>query len=159
MTYYDLIESPIGQLLLTSDGNNLTGIYMENHKGGRSIASDWCRDSNRFDAAREQLGDYFSGKRSSFELPVAFEGGTEFQQAIWAELLAIPFGKTVSYGELARKIGAPKSSRAVGTAVGRNPISVVVPCHRVVGAGGAITGYAGGVARKRQLLELERGGG
>jgi methylated-DNA-[protein]-cysteine S-methyltransferase len=155
MTYYDLIESPIGQLLVTGDGVNLTGIYMENHKSGPTIASAWVRDPTRFDPVRQQLEDYFSGRRSSFDLAIVFEGGTEFQRSIWAELSAIPYGGTVSYGDLARKVGAPKASRAVGAAVGKNPISVVVPCHRVVGSGGAITGYAGGLARKRKLLELE----
>jgi methylated-DNA-[protein]-cysteine S-methyltransferase len=155
MTYYDSVESPIGQLLLTSDGESLTGIYMENHKGGPSIGAGWRQDAARFVSVRQQLADYFEGRRERFDLKLAFSGGTDFQRAIWAELLEIPFGRTVSYGHLARKVGAPKASRAVGSAVGRNPISVVVPCHRVVGSGGAITGYAGGVARKRRLLELE----
>lgn len=154
MTYYDLVSSPIGQLLLTSDGMNLTGVYMEDHKGGPAIGSDWLRDPTRFVSASEQIDDYFAGRRSAFDLPLATHG-TEFQEAVWAMLKAIPFGETVTYGDLARKLGDPKASRAVGTAVGRNPISIVIPCHRVLGAGGQITGFAGGVERKRTLLDHE----
>src|SRR5690606_5293082 len=105
--------------------------------------------------AREQLADYFDGRRASFELPLDLRLGTAFQQSVWQALLRIPRGETTSYGELSRRVGRPLAARAVGAAVGRNPMSVVVPCHRVLGAGGALTGYAGGLERKTALLRLE----
>lgn len=154
MIYYDTFDSPIGQLLATSDGENLTGIYMENHSGGPQIAADWQHEPRHFEAVKNQLDDYFAGTRTEFDLPLKLEG-TPFQKSVWDELLAIPFGGTTTYGTLARKLGDKNASRAVGTAVGRNPISIIVPCHRVLGAGGAITGYAGGLDRKRTLLDLE----
>jgi len=106
-------------------------------------------------ATASQLEDYFAGSLTSFDLPLALVG-TEFQRAVWAALLEIPYGATISYGELARRIGLPSASRAVGMANGRNPVSIVVPCHRVVGADGSLTGYGGGVNRKRFLLALEQ---
>jgi len=156
MVYYELIPSPIGQLLVTSDGESLTGLYLENHQGGPSISPEWKCDPAKFSAAREQLDGYFAGRRKEFDLPISVTG-TKFQKAVWKELLTIPYGGTETYGGLARRLGDPKASRAVGTAVGRNPISIIVPCHRVLGTGGAITGYAGGVDRKRALLDLESG--
>jgi methylated-DNA-[protein]-cysteine S-methyltransferase len=154
MTYYDIFDSPVGLLLVTGDGANVTGLYLEDHKGGPAVADDWKRDADRFVAVREQLRDYFAGKLQSFDLPLKMRG-TGFQEAVWAELKAIPLGKTVTYGDLAGKLGRPKASRAVGAAVGRNPVSIIVPCHRVLGSGGSMTGYAGGVERKRKLLALE----
>ena len=154
MTYYNLIESPIGQLLVTSDGQSLTGLYMENHNGGRSISPEWKRDPSKFLDVERQLSAYFKGDLGKFELDLRMEG-TEFQESVWELLKAIPFGETTSYGQLARKLGAPNASRAVGAAVGKNPISIIVPCHRVLGSGGAITGFAGGIGRKRHLLDLE----
>jgi len=156
MVYYELIPSPIGQLLLTSDGESLTGLYLENHKGGPSIGPAWKRDPSKFSAARDQFDGYFAGIRRAFDLPISLKG-TEFQEAVWKQLLTIRHGETVTYGDLARRLGDAKASRAVGTAVGRNPISIIVPCHRVLGIGGAITGYAGGVEKKRMLLDLESG--
>jgi methylated-DNA-[protein]-cysteine S-methyltransferase len=154
MTVYDMIDSPIGQLLVTADDDGLTGIYMENHKGGPAVASDWRRDPSKFREVSEQLRAYFAGELTEFNVPLNLRG-TQFQKAVWTQLQTIPFGHTATYGDLAKTLGAPNASRAVGSAVGRNPVSIVVPCHRVLGAGGAITGYAGGVTRKRTLLELE----
>lgn len=155
MINYDIIDSPVGQLLVTGDGNTITGLYLENHKGGPSIESGWKRDPEQFQALRDQLAKYFRGELSDFDLKLNLKG-TEFQQQVWKLLEEIPHGKTATYGELAGKLGRPQASRAVGSAVGRNPVSIVVPCHRVLGSNGAITGYAGGVKRKEILLELER---
>jgi len=155
VTYYDIIESPVGPLLATGDGESITGIYLENHKGGPAIAAEWSQDPTKFQALRRQLAAYFAGKTTSFDLKLGLKG-TEFQQSVWKLLEEIPHGRTVTYGDLAKKLGKPSASRAVGAAVGRNPVSIVVPCHRVLGSDGAITGYAGGVKRKEILLELER---
>ncbi|HTQ09463.1 MAG TPA: methylated-DNA--[protein]-cysteine S-methyltransferase [Fimbriimonadaceae bacterium] len=154
MVYFELIPSPIGQLLVTANGESLTGLYLENHKGGPAVQPAWRRDPAKFAAAKEQLARYFAGDLESFDLPISLEG-TPFQMSVWKLLQEIPYGQTTTYGEIARQLGDPNASRAVGTAVGRNPISIIVPCHRVLGAGGTITGYAGGVERKRALLDLE----
>jgi methylated-DNA-[protein]-cysteine S-methyltransferase len=155
---YTTMPSPVGELLLLGDGQTLRGIHLQ--EGGRRAALDgrWARDAAPFATARAQLEEYFAGERTAFELPLA-AAGSDFQRLVWRALDEIPYGETVSYGELARRIGRPGAARAVGLANGRNPISIVVPCHRVIGAGGALTGYAGGVARKRFLLGLERGAG
>lgn len=157
MNYHSYFESTIGRLLLTSDGTALTGLYMEEPKYGPALDCE-----SRFDDAvapfpetKQQLAEYFAGDRTTFELPLAMEG-TEFQKQVWKALLDIPFGVTMSYGELARKIGKPNASRAVGLANGRNPISIIVPCHRVIGSNGSLTGYGGGLPRKEALLSLER---
>jgi methylated-DNA-[protein]-cysteine S-methyltransferase len=155
-----LMASPIGELLLVSDGECITGLYM-NNDGSLKISAGW-RDSRkeRADAllreARVQLQAYFSEELKSFDLPLRLNG-TAFQQRVWSELCNIPYGETISYGELAGRIGQPKASRAVGLANGRNPISIIVPCHRVIGANGSLTGYGGGLPRKRWLLDHERG--
>jgi methylated-DNA-[protein]-cysteine S-methyltransferase len=158
MTLFTTLDSPIGELLLTSDGTALTGLYMPDHAHGPTVGADWVRDGGAapFADAAEQLEEYFAGGLRGFDMPLA-PAGTEFQMRVWAELRRIPYGATVTYGELARRLGGPGASRAVGLANGRNPISIIVPCHRVVGAGGKLTGYAGGLARKRFLLELEGG--
>ena len=152
---YSTIESPIGELLLTSDGQSCTGIYMENQKDAPSRSLDWQRDETALEQARAQLQAYFAGELRGFDLPLAADG-TPFQQRVWRALCDSPYGETISYGELARRIGQPAASRAVGLANGQNPISIVVPCHRVIGANGALTGYGGGLERKRWLLEHER---
>ena len=148
------IDSPLGDLLLVGDGAALIGVYIQD--GERPAAA---RGTAKSDAllgeARRQLDEYFAGERVEFDLPLA-PSGTEFQRRVWRALEEIPYGDTISYGELARRIGRPTASRAVGMANGHNPISIVVPCHRVIGAAGALTGYAGGVERKRFLLDLER---
>ncbi len=155
--FYSTIGSPIGELTLTSDGTALTGLYMELHKGMPEAAPTWVLNNaaDPFVLARAQLSDYFAGTSQAFTVPLK-PSGTEFQMMVWAELLNIPFGKTISYGELARRIDNPKASRAVGLANGQNPISIIVPCHRVIGANGKLTGYGGGIPRKEFLLKLER---
>ena len=156
-TFYTTIETPIDRLVLTSDGTALTGVYMNEHRHGPPIGSDWVEkaDAAPFATARAQFAEYFAGTRTVFDLPLA-PRGTEFQKRVWDQLRRIPHGTTVTYGELARRIGDPKASRAVGLANGKNPISIIVPCHRVVGANGKLTGYAGGLPRKEKLLSLEK---
>jgi methylated-DNA-[protein]-cysteine S-methyltransferase len=151
--------SPIGPLLLVgerdgSGGVRLSGIFMEEHRHGPAVDPSWVEDPAAFREVTRQLDEYFAGSRASFDLALA-PAGTPFQQRVWAELARIPAGTTVTYGELARRAGRPGAARAVGAAVGRNPVSIVVPCHRVVGSDGALTGYAGGIARKAFLLALE----
>ena len=152
--------TPIGRLLLVGEqddarGVRLSGIYMEQHRHGPAVDPSWAEDSLAFGDVARQLDEYFAGMRATFDLPLA-PAGTPFQRRVWAELASIPQGMTVTYGELARRVGHPGAARAVGAAVARNPISIVVPCHRVVGSDGTLTGYAGGVARKAFLLALER---
>jgi methylated-DNA-[protein]-cysteine S-methyltransferase len=154
MTYYTIVESPIDELTLVSNGRELTALHM----GEVRVGSDWVRDDDAepFARVREQLRRYFRGELTSFEVPIALKG-TEFQRQVWEELCRIPYGQTISYGELARRIGNPNAMRAVGLANGRNPIGIIVPCHRVIGANGTLTGYGGGLPRKKLLLELEAG--
>jgi len=157
-TYYVWMESPVGPLLLTSDGAALTGLYMNEHRHGPDgVGEGWVEDENAapLPEAKRQLAAYFAGERTDFDLPLAAEG-TVFQKKVWAELCRIPCGETISYGQLARRIGDPNASRAVGLANGKNPVSIVVPCHRVIGAGGKLIGYGGGLERKQKLLTHER---
>lgn len=156
-TLFFTMQSPVGDLLLTSDGRALTGVYMEKHKRGPAIGPGWRESRECFASARAQLDEYFAGNRVRFDLELA-PHGTPFQRATWEALRGIPFGATETYGALAARLGAPKASRSVGAANARNPLSIIVPCHRVVGASGALTGYAGGVERKRWLLEHESRG-
>lgn len=150
--FYSLFQSPVSELLLLSNGEALTGLYMEPHSA-KHTQHAVCDDS-KFKTAREQLAAYFSGELIHFDLALAPEG-TEFQKQVWRALCEIPYGETISYGEQARRIGQPNAFRAVGTANGQNPISIIVPCHRVIGANGALTGYGGGLPRKRWLLAHE----
>jgi methylated-DNA-[protein]-cysteine S-methyltransferase len=152
---YSVLDGPLGELLLTSDGESLTGVYLAPHKGGPERTDAWRRDDAALQPVRDQLSAYFAGDRRDFDLPLALHG-TPFQRKVWEALAAIPFGETVGYAEIARRIGSPGSARAVGAAVGRNPVSIVVPCHRVVGSDGSLTGYGGGLDRKRWLLDHER---
>jgi methylated-DNA-[protein]-cysteine S-methyltransferase len=152
--FYTTLDSPVGALFLTSNGEAITELFMEKHKGGPKPIGDWRRDDEMFIEAASQLRAYFAGELTEFDLPIAI-GGAPFQQRVWAELLKIPYGSTISYGELARRIGNPKASRAVGAANGDNPISIIIPCHRVIGSNGKLTGYGGGVERKKFLLEFE----
>jgi len=155
MSAFTYVDSPIGRLLLTTDGAALTGLYMEVSR--KADSSSVCSDDatvGPLPAAIRQLDEYFAGQRREFELPLRL-GGTEFQRRVWGELEEIPYGETWSYGQLASRIGKPRASRAVGLANGRNPISIVVPCHRVIGADGSLTGYGGGLERKRWLLAHE----
>jgi methylated-DNA-[protein]-cysteine S-methyltransferase len=151
---YDCFPSPIGRLLLVSNSEALTGLYMVNHAGGPEIGADWREDKEAFGDVCRQLTEYFANQRQEFDLPVE-AAGTAFQQSVWRELQRIPFGETISYGELARRIEQPAASRAVGRANGRNPISIIIPCHRVIGANGTLTGFGGGLDRKRWLLAHE----
>jgi methylated-DNA-[protein]-cysteine S-methyltransferase len=155
-TYYTTLESPIEPILLTSNGAALTGLYLVEHRHGPQIEADWVRDDEAlpFVEAKRQLTAYFAGERTEFDLQLAPQG-TEFQRRVWKELACIPYGVTISYGELARRIGQPGSARAVGLANGRNPISIIVPCHRVIGANGKLVGYGGGLSRKEALLTHE----
>lgn len=148
------IESPVGDLLLLSDGHALRGLYMQ--EGRRPVTLDprWEASTEPFAAVRTQLGEYFAARRTTFDVPLAMDG-TRFQHRVWRALRNVGYGETVSYGELARRIDRPSAARAVGLANGRNPISIIVPCHRVIGANGTLTGYGGGTERKRILLDLE----
>ncbi len=149
-----LIDSPIGPLTITAAGGVLTGVHMHEQRHFPQIPADARPDSAALAHVVEQLGAYFAGERLGFELEMDMHG-TEFQRRVWASLCEIPYGETISYGELARWVGNPKASRAVGLANGRNPIAIVVPCHRVIGADGSLTGYGGGLERKVWLLEHE----
>jgi methylated-DNA-[protein]-cysteine S-methyltransferase len=143
------MSSPLGTLRLDADGDELLAIHLHADPGPQ-------RSTPVLDAAVRQLGEYFAGERRAFDLPLA-PRGTGFQQRVWQALLAIPYGETCSYSDVARAIGRPAASRAVGAANGKNPIAIVVPCHRVIGASGALTGYGGGLDTKRWLLALEGG--
>lgn len=155
MNYYTLMPSPIDDLLLISDGRALTGLYTDLERGP-AVPESWVRDDAHpvLKEARGQLGAYFAGELRDFRLPLDM-AGTEFQTMVWHGLQEIPYGETISYGEFARRLGVPTASRAVGMANGKNPISIVVPCHRVIGANGKLVGYGGGLHRKQALLELE----
>lgn len=150
------IDSPLGGVLLAATERGLAGAWFERQRHWPDVLG-WQRDDAHplLGEAALQLADYFAGRRQGFALPLDLSHGTAFQQSVWQALLAIPAGRTTSYGALSRGVGRPAAVRAVGAAVGRNPISVIVPCHRVLGAGGALTGYAGGLDRKTALLELE----
>jgi methylated-DNA-[protein]-cysteine S-methyltransferase len=152
-SFYSIVSSPIGDLLLTSDGDALTGLHMQLRQGKPTAepGPTWKRNDTALRAAREQLRQYFAGERRVFDLPLRM-AGTSFQRMVWQGLLEIPFGATWSYADLARHVGRPGASRAVGAANGRNPIGIVVPCHRVIGSDGTLTGYGGGVDRKEWLL-------
>ncbi len=153
--YFSFIDSPLGSLFIQGDGEFVTGLYLPRHKGWIGPEAAWQQADAPFAAVREQLTEYFAGERQQFDVPLRL-AGTPFQQRVWRELVEIPFGSTITYAELARRVGKPTASRAVGHANGGNPISIVVPCHRVIGADGKLTGYAGGVDRKRRLLDWER---
>jgi len=150
-TVFTTMPSPIGELLLAGDATHLTALWM----GGRPDPA-WERadDATPLAAARVQLAEYFAGERETFDLALD-PAGTPFQQQVWAALRAIPYGTTTTYGALARGLGRPGAARAVGLANGANPLAVVVPCHRVVGADGSLTGFGGGLDRKRRLLDIE----
>jgi methylated-DNA-[protein]-cysteine S-methyltransferase len=156
MMLYTTIDSPIGELLLLGDNRSLHGLYMQEGRTGIDINPSWKRSAEPFAAVLEQLDEYFAGGRTVFDVPLTMDG-TAFQRRVWSELRKIPYGEAISYAEVARRIGIPSASRAVGTANGLNPIAVIVPCHRVIGADGSLTGYGGGLERKRFLLDLEAG--
>lgn len=152
--YYTIIDSPIDPLLLTSDGDYLTGLYMDAGKYVQGVPDSWTRNSQSFSEAISQLKAYFAGELQVFDLPLKASGST-FQSTVWQALTSIPYGETVSYKTIAERIESPKAVRAVGLANGKNPISLIVPCHRVIGANGKLTGYGGGLPRKQWLLAHE----
>jgi methylated-DNA-[protein]-cysteine S-methyltransferase len=154
MTYYRMFDSPIGPLTLAGRGSTLTHLRMvdQTHEPNRA---DWIRDDRILPGVVDQLEAYFAGELTDFDLPLDL-GGSEFQRRVWKALLTIPYGETRSYGYIANQIGADGAARAVGLANGRNPVAIIVPCHRVIGSAGTLTGYGGGLDRKRTLLEMEK---
>jgi O-6-methylguanine DNA methyltransferase len=148
------IESPVGPLTLIARDGVLTNVSMHEQRHVSPPPQDAVTDDAWFTDVAEQFDAYFAGERSTFDIEMNLLG-TPFQQRVWSQLCQIPYGETISYGELARRIGNPNASRAVGLANGRNPIAIVVPCHRVIGANGSLTGYGGGLERKTWLLEHE----
>lgn len=151
------IDSPIGELTLVASDGVLSGIYFPGHWHMPAPEVFGTRSAHGFEPAQQQLGEYFAGERTEFELETTI-AGDESQRRVWELIGRIPYGQTTTYGEMARELGSPALAREVGAAVGRNPLSIVVPCHRVVGKDGKLTGYAGGLERKRFLLELEGAG-
>ncbi|MFZ6771705.1 methylated-DNA--[protein]-cysteine S-methyltransferase [Undibacterium sp. SXout7W] len=151
------IDSPLGRLLLAASTQGISGVYFEQHRHFKG-STGWKRrdDHPVLLAASQQLSEYFEGQRQEFTLPLDLSAGTVFQQTVWQALLKIPYASTESYSGLANQIGNPRAVRAVGAANGRNPVSIIVPCHRVIAANGALTGYAGGMQHKQALLNLER---
>jgi methylated-DNA-[protein]-cysteine S-methyltransferase len=150
------LGSPIGSLLLVAGPGGLRHIVYGSGPKAGEVEQGWREDGSRFDEPARQLAEYFAGRRRRFDLKLAPEG-TAFQRRVWRELTAIPYGETISYSELARRIGNARALRAVGLANGSNPLPIVIPCHRVIGSNGSLTGYGGGLAIKRALLDLERG--
>ena len=155
--YYKMVASPVGELKVVASDKGLVAVLWENDRPGRVPLQEMVADERHpvLVETERQLGEYFAGKRKTFSVALDMRG-TQFQKDVWAALLAIPFGETRSYGELAKQLGNPKASRAVGAANGRNPVSIIVPCHRVIGATGKLTGFAGGLETKATLLTLER---
>lgn len=156
MRQHTVIDSPYGPLTLVADDSVLCGLYMTAQRHRPPEEDFGPRDDTPFAAAADQLAAYFAGELKEFTLELGLRG-TPFQRAVWAQLRKIPYGETRTYGELAEALGSPAASRAVGLANGRNPIGIIVPCHRVIGAGGGLTGYGGGLDRKRRLLDFESG--
>jgi len=157
MTYYDrIMSSPVGDLTLVASDQGLVAVLWPDDAPNRVRLPERTRDAGQavLMRAQTQLSEYFAGQRTVFDLPLDFHG-TPFQQSVWQALLTIPFGQTRSYAQIAAQIGRPAAARAVGAANGRNPISIIAPCHRVIGANGRLTGFAGGLAAKQRLLELE----
>jgi len=159
MFSYDYFTSPQGRMLLVADDKALTAVCFVGQKYAPRVAADWKRDGAHalLRQAKRELAEYFAGKRTRFSVKLA-PHGTPFQRSVWKAIAGVGFGKTIAYAELARRAGRPGSARAAGAATGRNPIGVIVPCHRIVGSNGSLTGYAGGLAKKRALLALEAGG-
>lgn len=156
MTTYLEFETPLGTMRATARDERLTSLDFIDARYVRPIAADWREDARSplLAECAKQLREYFDGKRERFELPLA-PAGTPFQQRVWREIARVPHGRTIAYALLAARCGAPSAARAAGAATGRNPLAIVVPCHRIVGSGGELTGYAGGLARKAKLLALE----
>jgi methylated-DNA-[protein]-cysteine S-methyltransferase len=156
MIRYTRIHTPLGPLLATAEGDKLTGLYFEGGRHAPGVSPVWREDPSHPALRRcaAQVAAYLEGRSRRFDLPLA-PSGTPFQQRVWKEIARIPYGATITYSELAKRAGSPRSARAAGAATGRNPLSIIVPCHRVVGSGGSLTGYAGGLERKQRLLALE----
>lgn len=156
MRCYDFYESPYGRILLVASDDGLTGVYFDGQKYHPRLEAAWRHDAGNalLRQAKRALAEYFSGERKRFEIALAPEG-TPFQCRVWQAISTVEFGTTIAYGELARRAGCPGSARAAGAATGRNPIGIIVPCHRIVGSNGRLTGYAGGLEKKRALLALE----
>ena len=154
--YYDYLETPCGPLLVAGDAGGLHFVEFQSGERPRPVQPDWERREQPLRDAKRQLAAYFKGDLQHFDLPLALLG-TEFQQQVWRELQAIPYGETISYRTLAQRIGKPRAVRAVGAANGRNRLPVVIPCHRVIGSNGSLTGFAGGVPIKQWLLDHESG--
>lgn len=156
MEHYDFYDSPHGQMLLTASDEGLSGVHFEGEKYYPRIEAAWKRDAQHptLRQVKRELSEYFARERERFDLVLAPQG-TDFQRAVWNAISTVAFGETITYGELARRAGSPASVRAAGAATGRNPITILVPCHRIVGSTGSLTGYAGGLHRKRALLALE----
>ena len=152
--FYITFESPVGTLLLAGDADALRLVSFESSKHAAPPHADWTRDGAPFAEVIRQLQAYFCGELKGFNLPLALEG-TEFQLRVWNALRAIPYGETISYAQLAERLGNPKAVRAVGLANGSNPIPIIIPCHRVIGSDGSLTGFGGGLSTKKMLLELE----
>ncbi len=151
---YTWFDSPIGPLLLAGSVAGLKLVSFAEGSRARAVDPDWREEASSFINAVEQLRSYFAGKRTAFDLPLVVEG-TEFQRKVWTALRTIPYGETISYKELAERVGSPKAVRAVGSANGANPIPIIIPCHRVIGNDGSLTGFGGGLPLKRKLLRLE----
>ncbi|HWD23993.1 MAG TPA: methylated-DNA--[protein]-cysteine S-methyltransferase [Acidimicrobiales bacterium] len=155
VTTYDTVESPLGLLLLVADDGVLVELGLDEAAWSDTIEASWAHDPGPTANVRGELGEYFAGRRQRFSAPVEMRG-TPFQLEVWNALTSIPYGKTATYGEIAMAVGRPKASRAIGRANHVNPLPIVIPCHRVIGADGSLTGYGGGVERKALLLDLER---
>jgi methylated-DNA-[protein]-cysteine S-methyltransferase len=156
MRYYEFYDSPQGRMLLVAGDEGLSGVYFDGQKYVAHAEPDWRRDAHHapLRQAKRELAEYFGGEREHFEVALAPEG-TPFQRSVWKAISGVGYGGTITYGELASRAGCPGSARAAGAATGRNPIGIIVPCHRIVGSNGSLTGYAGGLDRKRALLRLE----
>ncbi len=153
-TYFTTIPSPIGELMLIGDGQALQAVHLPGLHGRRR---EWIEAEEPFAATAAQFERYFAGERTEFDLPLAPRSPGGFVESVWEQIAQIPYGETNSYGSIARAIGRPDRARAVGSATGRNPLAIIVPCHRVIGSDGSLAGYAGGLPAKRTLLELESG--
>ncbi len=158
MKHYDTYDSPHGRMLLVASDDGLSGVYFDGQKYHPELEPGWRRDAEHpvLAQAKRELAEYFAGERRTFDTPLAPEC-TAFQKSVWRAISTVAFGETITYDALARRAGFPGSARAAGAATGRNPITILVPCHRIVGSNGSLTGYAGGLARKRALLALESG--
>jgi len=154
MHRYDYCDTPQGRMLLVATDRGLAGVYFVGQKHYPKLNAEWTRDQRGLQQAKRELLEYFAGKRKAFSVPLDPQG-TPFQRAVWREIAKVRFGERITYAELARRAGYPGSARAAGAATGRNPLGVIVPCHRIVGTNGSLTGYAGGLSRKKAFLALE----